>query len=148
MADNVLQLQSGRPNMAADRAYAMAHTFDLAGLATGDVLYAFTIPAGHKVVNVSRQVIAKADATTPIANIGIYTDQMGTAVANNDFGSADALNATVGTIVKGIAADAAVAAFGYVNGLADTYIGVLINVTGGPLTTGSYRLVVECVDCT
>ena len=151
MAVDSSQVQSGRPNMASGgaRSYEMAYTFDLAGVVDGGKILGFLVPAGHKVKNVTRTVVGPTGLVSTV-DTGMYSAIDGTAITDDDFGSADNLNATAGTMIKGIGGtDAAVTAGGYLNGTpADTWVGFLFAVTNGPIVSGSLRAMVELVDCT
>ncbi len=149
MANNILQLQAGRPSDAAGGRpdYKMTHTFDLAGVATSDVLYAFKLPAGHRCKNVTLKVVTPTGLTSTAA-VGIYSDIVGSAVSNNSFDASANLNAAAGTLTTGAGGtDAYVTAGGYLNLTpADTYICLTLSVTGGPIVAGSVEVVALCAD--
>lgn len=150
MADKITQLQAGRPSDASGGRgdYKMAHEFDLALLATADILYCFAVPDGHRVRNVTQRVVT-ATGKTCVDEVGIYSDLVGSAVDADGFeGSAD-LNAAAGARYTGVGGtDALVTAGGWLNTTgAVAYIGIVPTVSSSPLgSAGTVQVVALMTD--
>jgi hypothetical protein len=146
MAVDITQLASGRPALG-DADYKLADTFDLNGQATGNVLYCFEVPKGHRVKNVTCTIVT-AMGLTATAEVGIYSDKAGSEVADENFDASADLNATAGTMTTGAGGtDAYVTAGGYLNLTpAVTYVCLTLTIAAGPATAGKVRVVALMTD--
>jgi len=151
MANVTTDLQSGRPSDASGGRgdYKMAHTYSLAGLATSDVLYCHTIPAGHRVRNVTLEVV-EATGETCVVAVGMASDLVGTLISSGTgFDASADVNAAVGTLTTGDGGtDAHVTDGGYLNLTpAVTYVVLVPTVSASPLgTLGQVRVIATVTD--
>lgn len=131
---------SAQPWDGLRRDYVMEQVIDLAGVATGDVVQALSIPAGTLVKNVFTKIITPSDKVT--------TANLGDGDAAAGFDAAINLAAAVGTRTKGTGGvDAFVTDDGKLYSVADT-IDLTVTVTAGPIGAGKVLVSADCVRLT
>lgn len=146
----------GIPESGIKKAYIARSIVTLALAATNDVLYALTIPSGHRVTNVTLKVVEATGETCTVA-VGVFSDQAGSAVDADGFDASADMNAAVGTLTCGSGfddnntlVDALVAKGGYLNKTpAVAYIALTPTVSSSPLgALGKVEVIAEMVDLT
>lgn len=149
MANDISQLNTaGGASVNGDGPdYNMDKTISLATAATSDVIYIHKLLAGHRLVNVTCEVI-EATGETATVSLGMASDLDGTLISSGtDFDASVNVNATAGTLTSGTGGtDASVTAGGYINLTpADTYLVAVPTVSASPLgALGQLRVVAHC----